>query len=105
MRCFRNLPIARTLAAAALFACLTLGADAVLGCPTCKDQLAHDPASANVARGYALSILFMLAMPPLILTGLGSYFYWEIRKARLAQGQQPTDGAGPGSFACHLHST
>jgi hypothetical protein len=53
-----------------------------LGCPTCKDSLAHDPASANLVRGYAYSILFMLSMPPLIFSGLSAYFYWEVRKAK-----------------------
>jgi heme/copper-type cytochrome/quinol oxidase subunit 2 len=70
------------------FAAAVLIADAALGCPTCKDQLAHDPEGANIARGYFWSILFMLSMPPLILTGLGSYFYWEVRRARLRQGNQ-----------------
>jgi len=51
-------------------------------CPTCKDSLANDPATANLARGYAYSILFMLSMPPLIFSGLSLYFYWEVRKAR-----------------------
>jgi hypothetical protein len=51
-------------------------------CPTCKDNLAHDPAGANLARGYYYSILFMLSMPPLIFGGLSAYFYWEVRKAR-----------------------
>jgi hypothetical protein len=54
-------------------------------CPTCKDQLGHDPASANLARGYAMSILFMLAMPPLIFGSLCAYFYWEVCKARARQ--------------------
>lgn len=53
-------------------------------CPTCKDSLAHDPATANLARGYAYSILFMLSMPPLIFSGLVGYFYWEVRRARRA---------------------
>lgn len=61
---------------------LWLVADVVLACPTCKDQLAHDPAAANIVRGYFWSILFMLSMPFLILTGLGSYFYYEVCKAR-----------------------
>ena len=51
-------------------------------CPTCKDNMAHDPASANLVRGYAYSILFMLSMPPLIFCGLSAYFYWEVRKAK-----------------------
>jgi hypothetical protein len=67
-----------------LSAALWLLADVASACPTCKDQLAHDPAAANIARGYAWSIVFMLSMPPLILTGLLSYFYWEICRARTA---------------------
>ena len=50
-------------------------------CPTCKDQIAADPAAQNIARGYFYSILFMLSVPPTILIGLGSYFYYEVRRA------------------------
>ena len=64
---------------------LTLSAAVATACPTCKDNLAHDPASANLVRGYAYSILFMLSMPPLILGGLSAYFYWEVRKAKARQ--------------------
>jgi hypothetical protein len=78
----------RLLVVLALAAALWLIADVALACPTCKDQLAHDPEGANIARGYFWSILFMLSMPPLILTGLGSYFYWEVRKARYRQGSE-----------------
>ena len=53
-----------------------------VACPTCKDNLAHDPASAGLVRGYAYSILFMLSMPPLIFGSLCAYFYWEVRRAR-----------------------
>ncbi len=76
------MPFRRLLTVLALAACLSLLAGSALACPTCKDQLAHDPATANIARGYAFSIVFMLSMPPLILTGLLSYFYWEVRRAR-----------------------
>ena len=62
-------------------------------CPTCKDSLAHDPASANLARGYAYSILFMLSMPPLIFGGLAAYFYWEVRKAKTREAAR---SAAPG---------
>jgi hypothetical protein len=56
-------------------------------CPTCKDNLASDPASASLVRGYAYSILFMLSMPPLIFSSLCAYFYWEVRKAKARQNQ------------------
>ena len=63
---------------------LTLGLCAVASaCPTCKDNMAHDPAAANLVRGYAYSIMFMLSMPPLIFGGLCAYFYWEVRKAKM----------------------
>jgi heme/copper-type cytochrome/quinol oxidase subunit 2 len=62
---------------------ITIGLCAVASaCPTCKDNMAHDPASANLVRGYAYSIMFMLSMPPLIFSSLCAYFYWEVRKAK-----------------------
>jgi hypothetical protein len=74
----------RFILAACLLALLAV-ADIVLACPTCKDALGHDPATANLARGYAYSILFMLSMPPLILGSLCAYFYWEVRRAKARQ--------------------
>lgn len=79
----------RVLLAASLVLLLTWPAAA---CPTCKDSLGHDPATASLARGYAYSILFMLSMPPLIFSGLAGYFYWEVRRAR-----RLTTSAGTGS--------
>jgi hypothetical protein len=79
-------PLLRKLAFAALALALAVAlCDSALACPTCKDQLAHDPASANLARGFYYSILFMLSMPPLIFGSLAAYFYWEVRKARIRQ--------------------
>jgi len=75
----------RLVVVVVLAAAVWLLADVALACPTCKEQLAHDPEAANIARGFYWSILFMLSMPPLILSGLGSYFNYEIRKARLRQ--------------------
>jgi len=67
---------------------ITLGVGAVASaCPTCKDNMAHDPAAANLVRGYAYSIMFMLSMPPLIFGSLCAYFYWEVRKAKARQNQ------------------
>jgi len=66
-----------------------LCADSALGCPTCKDQLANDPAAQNIAQGYFYSILFMLSMPVLILTGLSTYFYLLVRQARRKQAEMP----------------
>jgi heme/copper-type cytochrome/quinol oxidase subunit 2 len=76
----------RPLALAALaVTVLLLAGDVALACPTCKDQLAHDAESANLARGFYYSIVFMLSMPPLIFGSLAAYFYWEIRRARTRQ--------------------
>lgn len=78
-----NRTITRWLPVAALLVLLL--ADVALACPTCKDNLASDPAAANLVRGYFWSILFMMSMPFLILGSLSGYFYWEVRKARAAQ--------------------
>ena len=57
-------------------------------CPTCKDALHTDPAQANLMRGYFWSILFMMSMPFVIFSSLGSYFYFQVRRARLLQSSQ-----------------
>ena len=53
-------------------------------CPNCKDTLANDPAQAGLVRGFFWSIMFMVSMPFLVFGGISAYFYWEIRRARLA---------------------
>jgi heme/copper-type cytochrome/quinol oxidase subunit 2 len=59
---------------------------AAMACPSCKESLGHsDPARANMVRGYFWSILFMMSMPFLILGGLSTLFWWEIRKAKRKQ--------------------
>ena len=70
------------------FVALLAMAGVAAACPTCKDQIAGDPAAQNMARGYAYSIVFMLSVPPLILTGLGTYFYLEVRRAYAKQAQE-----------------
>ena len=54
-------------------------------CPTCKDGIAEGGNSGDLVSGYGWSIVFMMSMPFLILTGLGSYFYYEICRARREQ--------------------
>jgi hypothetical protein len=60
-------------------------------CPTCKEGLAeNDPQHASLVRGYFYSILFMMAMPFVILGTFGSFAYLSIRKAaRVRQAFQP----------------
>lgn len=83
----KNAPLLPALVLCCLL--LALGGSVALACPTCKDNMAADPAAANLARGYYYSILFMLSMPPLILGGLSAYFYWEVRRARARLSTSP----------------
>jgi hypothetical protein len=69
-------------------ALVLLAASFAAACPTCKDNLAHDPASANLARGLYYSILFMISMPFLIFGSLCAYFYWEVCRARKRQAHE-----------------
>ncbi len=65
----------------------------VLACPTCKDGLAgSDPASQAQARGFFYSILFMMAMPFVLLGTLGSAAYLSIRKASERQANLASRG-------------
>ncbi len=57
-------------------------AGAAMACPTCKDSLGNDPATAGMVNGYFWSILFMMSMPFIVFFGVGGYFYWEICRAR-----------------------
>ena len=78
--------------AALALAVVLLVVDFAAACPTCKDNLAHDPASANLARGIYYSILFMISMPFLIFGSLCSYFYWEVCRARKRQAANAARG-------------
>ena len=49
-------------------------------CPTCKEALGNN--NGSLVRGFGWSIIFMMSVPFLILAGIGSYFFYEIRKAR-----------------------
>ena len=74
-------------------AVVLLVADFAAACPTCKDNLAHDPVSANLARGIYYSILFMISMPFLIFGSLCTYFYWEVCRARKRQAAEQSPDA------------
>ena len=60
-----------------------LGAGVLHACPTCKEGLNED--GGNLVRGYFWSIMFMMSMPFLILTGLSGMFYLDVRRARQRQ--------------------
>ena len=70
------------LAVVLLLACFT---DTASACPTCKDGMAGDPAYSNMVHGYFWSILFMMSMPFLVFSGVASYFYYEVCRARRQQ--------------------
>ncbi|HEY6565816.1 MAG TPA: hypothetical protein VIY86_15135, partial [Pirellulaceae bacterium] len=73
------LKLGRATLAILVALCLIATAQA---CPSCKDSVAAGGGGANLARGFGWSIIFMLSMPILILTGISSYFYLLVRQAR-----------------------
>lgn len=52
------------------------------GCPNCKDGIAatESAEAQRIARGYALSILIMLAMPFTLAGSFGLYVWREMRR-------------------------
>ena len=58
-------------------------------CPLCSEQLpdANQTGGANVAKGYAFSIFFMMAAPYCLAATLGGGFYYYTRK-RTVGGRQ-----------------
>ena len=83
-----------TLSVALAFCAVALAVNCASACPTCKDALgSHDASHGDIVSGYFWSILFMLSMPPAIIAGLGSVFYWEVRKARNTRVSGPSPGA------------
>lgn len=76
-----------------LFAIGAMLAGEAVGCPTCKDTLAEgDASAANIARGYAYSIVIMLAMPFTLAGSFGLYVWREMRRQRSAVDQDPYRG-------------
>lgn len=73
----------RTVVLVLLCVVITLAATNVFACPTCKDVLADDdPLSQARAAGYFYSILFMMAMPFVLIGTFGGAAYLSIRRAR-----------------------
>jgi hypothetical protein len=78
------------LAVVAVVFALAAAAEA---CPTCKDAIAaSDPAHQNMARGYFYSILFMMAMPFVLIGSFGGYMWLEVRRARQKEQGGGNDG-------------
>ena len=86
----------------AIFICLLLVAlttDSVSACPTCKESLAAGgPGADNMVQGYFWSILFMMSMPFLILTGMGTYMYLLVKRAQAASGGGLGHNSGSAGF-------
>lgn len=56
--------------------CLLVAASGAMACPMCVEALAGESNNAgNLPLGFYYSILFMLSMPFLIVTGFALYFY------------------------------
>jgi hypothetical protein len=65
-------------------------ADLASACPSCKEALGSGTGGGDLVSGFFWSILFMLSMPFLLLGSFSLYFYYLIRKARLARATPQT---------------
>jgi cbb3-type cytochrome oxidase subunit 3 len=73
------------VAALAIFLVAVLGS-AAQACPTCGSGMSEaGEAGQKMLNGWFWSIMFMMSMPFAILSSLGGYMYWIVRKARRAQ--------------------
>ena len=77
----KNLPRQLTVLCLAMALAVVM-ANVALACPNCKDGLAPGGTYSGIAVGFFWSILWMLSVPIMILTGLSTYFYLLVRKAR-----------------------
>ncbi|MEY4180190.1 MAG: hypothetical protein RLY70_3764 [Planctomycetota bacterium] len=99
-RCAVHAPPLRWWLAASVMLAIVLvfvGADVVFACPNCKDSLSqNDPTAMGIVQGYFWSIILMLSLPFIVLTGLSTYFYVLVRRARKAalSGGAPSVGSG-----------
>jgi hypothetical protein len=84
----------RLALAAAAFCALLIPATPAWACPFCKEALGSG-GQGDLVSGFFYSILFMLSMPLLIVTGMGTYFYVLVRRARAASrsGDDSSTGA------------
>ena len=55
-----------------------LAVETVQACPTCKESLSEN--NKELVQGYFWSIIFMMAMPFSVLTGISTYFYLLVRR-------------------------
>ena len=74
-------------------ACMLAGV--AQACPTCKESIGEH--GGNLVQGYFWSIIFMMSMPFLILSGLASMFYLDVRRARKRQELEAAGALGVGT--------
>lgn len=86
----------RKILFAALLALGCIGLPAVAqACPGCAEaQAGQGPGRVNIVRGYQLSIIFMMAMPFLIVGSFGGYVYYTMYR-----GQNGSEAAPPSTDA------
>jgi hypothetical protein len=70
-----------------LLVCLAVGGTWLLSaaaqaCPLCSQSISEEDA---LPHAYMYSILFMLAMPAVVFTGIGSVIYMQCRKSTPAE--------------------
>ncbi len=65
---------------------LLLFAAAAHACPMCNQSIAEQN---SLPHAYMYSIIFMLTMPAAVFTGIGSFIFFQFRKAAAAV--PPTD--------------
>jgi hypothetical protein len=97
------------LATVAMLICF---ADIAQACPNCKDGIAATGSAeaTAIARGYALSILIMLAMPFTLVGSFGLYVWREMRRLErdgraLPDGRSPAAATPPGGAAPSVDQT
>ena len=61
-------------------AVLLVAVNSAQACPTCKAALSSG--GDNLVNAYMWSILFMMAMPFVLIALIGGYLYLQVRKAR-----------------------
>ncbi|MEM7456632.1 MAG: hypothetical protein AAF456_19965 [Planctomycetota bacterium] len=67
--------IIRLTFAGAFCLSVVLVPETAFACPTCKDSLHQN----NAATGYAISIMFMMAMP-LLIASYWAFTIWRLRR-------------------------
>jgi hypothetical protein len=86
MRSYPQIALNRLASALVAVLLVVAVATAANACPTCAEGVAqNDPHGQSIAAGYYYSILFMMSMPYLLLTTLGTCAYRLVKKAQTQQ--------------------